>query len=276
MEEFRHAQPKSSTVRRSRARKSRLSSAHRNTPDAVGTDSNDPLGASGRSHTLESVEAPDTLLAEHGPQTSKASSHLVRAGLNRSGPELQTKTSSPHFKRPRAHHLAESIESEDEVDHVQYRKKRRMTDFSDRFGEKHTSSRGDIQHSQFSQPRPKPSQSTVSTGLYVHVKRAVSGKSIFDGVKDEGRLFLEKAQGGLLHPSSKLTRDGQTPLDWLAFDLDKVTKIEHAATQTHFVHVTRPRSHKSESNLWLELKDHCDVLRLVKATNQDRLVEIPQ
>ncbi|KAG6066275.1 hypothetical protein E4U32_006306 [Claviceps aff. humidiphila group G2b] len=275
VEEFRHAQPKSSTVRRSRARKSRLSSVHRNTPDAVGTDSNDPLSASGRSHTLESIEAPDTLLAEHGPQTSKASSHLVRAGLNRSGSELQTKISSPHFKRPRAHHLAESIESEDEVDHVQYRKKRRMTDFSDRFGEKYTSSRGDIQPSQFSQPRPKPSQSTVSAGLYVHVKRAVSGKSILDGVKDEGRLFLEKAQGGLLHPSSKLTRDGQTPLDWLAFDLDKVTKIEHAATQTHFVHVTRPRSHKSESNLWLELKDHCDVLRLVKATNQDRLVEIP-
>ncbi|KAG6136257.1 hypothetical protein E4U38_001463 [Claviceps purpurea] len=256
VEEFRHAQPKSSTVRRSRARRSRLSSANRHTLDAAGKDSNDPLGASGRSNTLESLEAPGTLLAEHGP-------------------ELQTETSSPHFKRPRAHHLAESIESEDEVDHFQYRKKRRMTDFSDRFGEKHTSSRGDIQPSQFSQPRPKPSQSTVSAGLYVHVKRAVSGKSIFDGVKDECSLFLQKAQGGSLNPSLKRTRDGQIPLDWLAFDMDKVTKIEHAATQTHFVHVTRPRSHKCESNLWLELKDHCDVLRLVKATNQDRLVEVP-
>ncbi|KAG6052200.1 hypothetical protein E4U39_002237 [Claviceps sp. Clav50 group G5] len=275
VEEFRHAQPKSSTVRRSRARKSRLSSVHRNTLDAAGKDSNDPLGASGYSNTLESLEAPDTLSAEHGPQTSKPNSDHVRASLNRSGPGMQTETSSPHFKRPRTQHLAESIESEDEVDHVQYRKKRRMTDFSDRFGEKHTSSRGDIQPSQFSQPRPKLSQSTVSAGLYVHVKRAVSGKSIFDGVKDESPLFLQKAQGSSLHPSSKRTRDGQIPLDWLAFDLDKVTKIEHAATQTHFVHVTRPRSHKSESNLWLELKDHCDVLRLVKATNQDRLVEIP-
>ncbi|KAG5919704.1 hypothetical protein E4U61_000637 [Claviceps capensis] len=256
VEEFRHAQPKSSTVRRCRARRSRLSSANRHTLDAAGKDSNDPLGASGRSNILESLEAPDILLAEHGP-------------------ELQTETSSPHFKRPRAHHLAESIESEDEVDHFQYRKKRRMTDFSDRFGEKNTSSRGDIQPSQFSRPRPKPSQSTVSAGLYVHVKRAVSGKSIFDGVKDECSLFLQKAQGGSLHPSLKRTRDDQTPLDWLAFDMDKVTKIEHAATQTHFVHVTRPRSHTCESNLWLELKDHCDVLRLVKATNQDRLVEVP-
>ncbi|KAG5925988.1 hypothetical protein E4U42_003766 [Claviceps africana] len=278
VEEFRHAQPKSNAVRRSRTRKSRssLSRQHSSLDDTVLNGGNDNCNPPDPSKNSASLDTPDILLAESDPPPSSVRSDLVRPGPKRARLPCQTETTSPHFKRPRIHQSVESIESEDELSKTEHQQKQRMK-FSDRFDPGRTSSsRGDIQPTQFLKPRPKPSVAPgpASNGLQVHVKRAVSGKNIFAGASDQHPLLLQRAGGQsplLLLPEYE--RDAQSPLDWLAINLENVTKIEHAATQTHFVHVVRPRSNHYESSLWLEVMDHRDVLNFISTINRNQLVE---
>ncbi|KAG5937628.1 hypothetical protein E4U53_008170, partial [Claviceps sorghi] len=277
VEEFRHAQPKSNAVRRSRTRKSRLSSSrqHSSLDDDVSKRGNDNRDSPDLSKNSGLIDTPDILLTEPGPPPSSIRSDVVRAAPKRARLSSQTETTSPHFKRPRIHQSVESIESEDELSRVEHRQKQR-TKFSDRFDPGRTSSsRGDIQPTQFLKPRPKPSSAPRSAEkrLEVHVKRAVSGKNIYSGAADQCPLLLQRADGQspLLSPDCR--RDAQSPLDWLAVNLDNVTKIEHAATQTHFLHVVRPRSNHFESSLWLEVMDHRDVLNFIASINRNRLVE---
>ncbi|KAG5985403.1 hypothetical protein E4U55_003631 [Claviceps digitariae] len=283
VEEFRHAQPKSNAVRRSRTRKSRVSLSRQQSSldEAVGKGGNENIDSPDRSKNSESLlDTPEILLVDPDPPPSNIRSDLVRPGPKRSRLASRTETTSPHFKRPRIHQSIESIESEDELNQVQHRQKRR-TNFSDLFDPKNKPTRGDIQPTQFMKPCPKPSRAPVPVPaarvLQVHVRRAVSGKNIFAGDQDERPLVLQQAGSETPHIlSPKCTRDAKSPLDWLAIDLDKVTKIEHAASETHFVHVVRPRSNHFESSLWLELMDHRDVLSLTGSRIRDRAVNVAQ
>ncbi|KAG6009661.1 hypothetical protein E4U21_001725 [Claviceps maximensis] len=281
VEEFRHAQPKTNAVRRSRTRKSRSSLSRQlqsSLDDDLAKGKNEGFGNPDLLKDPDSSETPDILLTEADPPPSRIRSDLVQIGPKRSRLASRTeKTISPHFKRPRIHQSVESIDSEDELSQAHHRQKRR-TDFSDRFDPKHTPTRGDIRPTQFLKPRPKPSHAPVSATrlLEVHVRRAVSGKHIFSGHQDESALLLQQADSATPHLLSPLcTRVARSPLDWLAIDLNKVTKIEHAANQTHFVHVVRPRSTHFESSLWLELMDHRDVLILTESIKH-RLVEVAE
>lgn len=272
VKEFRDAHPKSIAAR-SRTRKSRSSLGHRRLLEGSGKGNNTSFDTPDRSKKSESLETPN-ILGEYDPPPANVRSDVSRARSKRPRSAFHTETISPSLKRPRIHESVESIESEDELAKNPYPEKRR-TNFSDLVGPKRTSSRGDIPPTQFLKPRAEPVHAPVYArkGNFC-VMRAVCGKYIYAGTGAECELILRQAQDEPAHLLAEYTRDANSPPEWLAIDLDKMTRMEHAATRTHFVHVVRPRSNHFEGSLWLQFMDHCDVMGLICCVTPNRLVEL--
>ncbi|KAG6040332.1 hypothetical protein E4U41_000889 [Claviceps citrina] len=275
VKEYRNAQPKNNAAR-PRTRKSRSSIGNHRLLDAAGKGRNTNLDLLDRSENPEALDTLDVLAGHDDPPPSNVRSDLARVCPKRTRSECYTETSSSHFKRPRVHQQnEESIDSEDELSRDQYREKPLPKNL-DLFNSKRTSTRGDIRPTQFLRTRPNPSYATPSPEMpLIHVRRAVSGKHTFPGTGEDGEVVLQSVHGGSPLLSPKCTLDAKSSLGWLAIDLDKVTQMEHAATHSHFIHVLRPRSNNFESNLWLQMMDHRDVMSLVRITKSNQLKEVP-
>ncbi|GAB0144866.1 hypothetical protein EsHS_00005319 [Epichloe bromicola] len=270
--EFRSTQPNNSCYpEKNRARRSWSNSCrHRLLGTARKSEGNNP-DTPGRLKKSGSLESPD-VLGEDDPPPATICSDIVRAWPKRSRPASRPETTSPHFKRPRVHQSIESIESEDELSKDQHGGSRR-TNFSDLATPKRTSSRGDILPTQFLKSQPKPSGTTEYKGVPpLYVRRAVCGKHTYATPGGKQKLFLKQDRDDSL---LLLPQNAEGPLDWLAIDLENVTKMQHACTESHLVHVTRPRSNNGGYSLWLEFMDHRDVLRLIGSASPTQLAELP-
>ncbi|KJK80684.1 hypothetical protein H634G_03833 [Metarhizium anisopliae BRIP 53293] len=186
----------------------------------------------------------------------------------RSRPSNHADPSSPHIKRPKFAR-GESIDSEDELYRDPSHVSKKRTNFSALPSPKRRLfSRGDIPSTQFT----KPANAHIMTSTTTHssipdlnVRRAVSGKHIYNADDDQrGQLILQQ-DGNSATLVPKFPAEESPPLQWMRVPLDSITTIEHAMSSSHYVRIIRPRGTDFEANLWLEFTDHRDVFSLVQA-----------
>lgn len=186
----------------------------------------------------------------------------------RSRPSNHADPSSPHIKRPKFAR-GESIDSEDELYRDPSHVSKKRTNFSALPSPKRRLfSRGDIPSTQFT----KPANAHIMTSTTTHssipdlnVRRAVSGKNIYNADDDQrGQLILQQ-DGNSATLVPKFPAEESPPLQWMRVPLDSITTIEHAMSSSHYVRIIRPRGTDFEANLWLEFTDHRDVFSLVQA-----------
>ncbi|KAG8422265.1 hypothetical protein J3459_010559 [Metarhizium acridum] len=188
----------------------------------------------------------------------------------RSRPLNHANPSSPHIKRakfaPR-----ESIESEDELCRGSSHAPKKRTNFSALPSPKRQPfSRGDIPRTHFTKPAKAHIMTTTTTHASIpdlHVRRAVSGKDIYNEDDDQrGKLILQQ-DGNSATLVPKFPAEESPPLQWMRVPLDSITSVEHAMSSSHYVRILRPRGNEFEANLWLEFTDHRDVFSLVQAAS---------
>lgn len=186
----------------------------------------------------------------------------------RSRPSNHADPSSPHIKRAKFA-PTESIDSEDELYRDPFHVSKKRTNFSALPSPKRRLfSRGDIPSTQFAKPANAHIMTSTTTHASIpdlNVRRAVSGKHIYNADDDQrGQLILQQ-DGNSATLVPKFPAEESPPLQWMRVPLDCITTIEHAMSSSHYVRILRPRGTEFEANLWLEFTDHRDVFSLVQA-----------
>ncbi|KAK2591357.1 hypothetical protein QQS21_010956 [Conoideocrella luteorostrata] len=225
----------------------------------------------GRRDAVDTLDSPDILTEENGPPPTNARSDIVRQGPKRPRELQDTETSSLRLKRLRIQPPRESIDSEDELSRDQVGK--RFTNSSTLTRPKRQASRGDIQPTRFLKPQSTPPNRILRQKIPdLRVRRAVSGKHMYDSKSEQCKLVLRQPDVGsqTICPSS--TMDEKVCLDWMAIDFDNITKVQHAATKSPYVHIMRPRGASYEATLWLHLMDHEDVMNFTNAIKRSQSV----
>jgi hypothetical protein len=176
---------------------------------------------------------------------------------------------TPHIKRSKIRQM-ESVESEDELGNGQCEQRERKTTPSGVASPRRRAySRGDIQPTQFGNFSVPPRAKDAQAGSYdipdLAVRRAVSGKHFYTEDDElHGPLILQQVGNSATLAPKSSTQDNPT-LKWITLALDSVKSIEHAMTESKYVHIIRPRGNSFGADLWLEFADFSDVTSLIKS-----------
>lgn len=272
--EYRRSQP--NAPRKRRVRKSRASSGTNGLYDDLRKVQVIDIDDHGRRNTIES---PDVLAEQISPPPANITTDIARPGIKRLRPNNFTDLSSPHFKRAKFSTI-EGIDSEDELSKDTGGQQKKRTSISvELLAKGNTASRGDIQRTQFMKPAksrpPTTNPAANSTTLDLCVKNAVSGKHFYIGDEEpRGQLVLCRTEKDPMTLMPQFETGEATSLEWMKVKLDSITTIHQSVTNSHFVHLSRPRGNGVESNLSFEFAGHGDVLRFTQAITGGTCAEL--